>query len=220
MMRLDKINWHSLTKMPYWLARPASEIDKLRQGAVLFWQRFADLLAFPSKQLDPMTAELALVHLLAWERDIEQIPGETEQLYRTRVKFALKFAKGAGSKEGWYYMFEKLGTPWITIDERVSETDWDVVSLQLLDSDLAERAGLIDNICRQYGRTTRRYQFDTIASMPLVAPPSDFALDSLTGIASLSDDMRPALGLALMDNESHFTVANKSTVQKQLISKR
>lgn len=213
-----KSSWDSLTKLPYWLARPASELDKLRKGAVRFWQRLADLLAFPVAQLDPMTAELELVHLLAWERDIEQLPGETEALYRTRVKYALKFAKGAGSKEGWYYMFEKLGTPWITIDERVSETDWDVVSLQLLDSDLADRAGLIDNICRQYGRTTRRYQFDTIATMPLVAPPADFSHDSLTGIASLNDDMRPALGLALMDNESHFTIANKMAIQKQLIS--
>ena len=147
------------------------------------------------------------MHLLAWERDITQIPQETEKLYRTRVKYALKFAKGAGSKDGWYYMFEKLGTPWITIDERVSETDWDVVSLQLLDSDLADRAGLIENITRQYGRTTRRYQYDTIASMPLVAPPNDFALDSLTGFAKLGDDMSPKLGLALMDNESHFAVA-------------
>ncbi|WP_372942737.1 hypothetical protein [Shewanella sp.] len=211
---MTPIEWAALTKMPYWLARPASELDKLRKGAVRFWQRVEDALAWPAKQLDPMTASLELVHLLAWERDIEQIQGETEAVYRTRVKYALKFAKGAGSKDGWYYMFKKLGTPWITIDERVSETDWDVVSLQLLDSDLAERAGLIDNICRQYGRTTRRYQFDTIASMPLVAPPQDFALDSLTGIAKLSDDIRPALGLALMDNESHFIIANK----KQLIS--
>ena len=201
------IDWKNITKMPYWLAKPASELDKLRQGSVLFWQRFADMLAWPAKQLDPMTAELELVHLLAWERDIEQLPKETEQTYRTRVKFALKFAKGAGSKSGWYFMFEKLGTPWITIDERVSETDWDVVSLQLLDSDLADETGLIDNITRQYGRTTRRYQYDTIASMKMVAPPSDFALDSLTGIARLNDNMAPKLGLAVMDNESHFVVA-------------
>ena len=208
------INWQALTKMPYWLARPKSELDKLRQAAVIYWQRVADMLAWPAKQLDPMTAELELVNLLAWERDISQIPNETELMYRTRVKYALQFAKGAGSKEGWYFMFEKLGTPWITIDERVSETDWDVVSLQLLDSDLAERNNLIDNICRQYGRTTRRYQYDTIASMPLIAPPKDFALDSLTGFAKLNDNMSPKLGLALMDNESHFIIATN----KQLIS--
>ncbi|WP_345840872.1 phage tail protein [Shewanella algae] len=215
---MSAVNWRdiadTLTKMPYWLARTGSELDKLRRAAIRFWQRVEDALAFPARQLDPMTAELELVHLLAWERDIEPLPNETEQLYRTRVKYALQFAKGAGSKQGWLDMFAKLGTPWITIDERVSETDWDVVSLQLLDSDLADRAGLVDNICRQYGRTTRRYQFDTIASMPLVAPPNDFALDSLTGMARLSDDMQPSIGLGLMDNESHFVVAKKS----QLIS--
>ena len=50
--------------------------------------------------------------------------------------------------------------------------------------------------------------------MPLIAPPSDFALDSLTGFAKLSDDMSPKLGLAVMDNESHFIIATN----KQLIS--
>lgn len=208
------IDWKTITKMPYWLARPASELDKLRKGAVRFWQRVSDMLAWPAKQLDPMTAELALVHLLAWERDISQIPNETEQTYRIRVKYALQFAKGAGTQSGWYFMFEKLGTPWITIDERVSEVDWDVVSLQLLDSDLAERNHLIDNICRQYGRTTRRYEYSTIASMPLVAPPNDFSHENLTGFAKLSDDMSPKLGLAVMDNESHFIIATN----KQLIS--
>ena len=208
------IDWQSLTKMPYWLARPASELDKLRKGAVRFWMRVSEMLAWPAKQLDPMTAELALVHLLAWERDITQIPNETEQTYRIRVKYALQFAKGAGTQSGWYFMFEKLGTPWITIDERVSEVDWDVVSLQLLDSDLAERNQLIDNICRQYGRTTRRYEYSTIASMPLVAPPNDFSHETLTGFAKLSDDMSPKLGLAVMGNESHFIIATN----KQLIS--
>jgi len=204
------IDWKALTKMPHWLARPASELDKLRKGTVRFWQRFTDMLQFPARQLDPMTADLEIVHLLAWERDIEQIPNEKEQTYRIRVKYALKFAQGAGSKSGWYFMFAKLGTPWITIDERVNETDWDVVSLQLLDSDLADRAGLIDNICRQYGRTTRRYQFDTIASLPLVAPPNDFAHESLTGFATLSGDMKPVMGLALMDNHSDFSIASRT----------
>ncbi|WP_209327923.1 hypothetical protein [Pseudoalteromonas sp. PA2MD11] len=208
------IDWDAITKMPYWLARPASELDKLRKGAVRFWQRISEMLAWPAKQLDPMTAELDLVHLLAWERDITQIPNETEHTYRIRVKYALQFAKGAGSKSGWYFMFEKLGTPWITIDERFSEVDWDVVSLQLLDSDLAQRNNLIDSLCRQYGRTTRRYQYNTIASIQLMSPPSDFAHDSLTGFAALSDDMSPKLGLAVMDNESHFIIATN----KQLIS--
>ena len=106
-----------------------------------------------------MTAELELVHLLAWERDIEQLIGETETLYRTRVKYALKFAKGAGSKEGWCFMFNKLGIPTVSIDERMAHTDWDIIRLQLLDSDLAQSPKLIENIIKQYGRTCRRYEF-------------------------------------------------------------
>lgn len=180
------INWSDITKLPYWLARPASELDKLRKGAVRFWQRVVNALAWPADQLDPMTADLDLVHLLAWERDIEQIPSETEQMYRTRVKYALPFAKGAGSKAGWLDMFKKLGITWITIDERLSGIDWDIVDLQLLDADFGTRQGLIDFICRKYGRTTRRYQHTTIAKLDVFAKPftfdshSDFTLAKST----------------------------------------
>ncbi|MFT5788011.1 MAG: hypothetical protein ACI8SJ_000106 [Shewanella sp.] len=202
-----KVDWNSLTKLPYWLARPASELDKLRKGAVRFWQRFSELLAFPADQLDPMKAELALVHLLAWERDIEQIPSETEKMFRTRVKYALQFAKGAGSKKGWLDMFAKLDMPWLTIDERFSTTDWDVVNLQLLDADLGERQNLIGYICRQYGRTTRRYQYDTIAKMAVIAPPRNFDNDAEYIVAKINTNLLPAKRFMTMDNQTDFSVA-------------
>lgn len=193
--------------MPYWLARQGSELDKLRKGAVRFWQRVTDMLAFPSKQLDPMTAELEIVHLLAWERDIEQIPSETELMYRTRVKYALPFAKGAGSKSGWLDMFKKLGMPWVTIDERFSETDWDVVDLQLLDTDLGNSQKLISYICRQYGRTTRRYQYTTIAKMAVMSPPKNFDNHNDLSMATVNTNLLPAKRLMTMDSESSFLVA-------------
>ncbi|KPZ59514.1 hypothetical protein [Pseudoalteromonas sp. P1-7a] len=158
-------DFNVITKMPYWLARPASELDKLRKGAVIYWQRLSDLLAWPAKQLDPMTAEIELVHLLAWERDVEQIPQEDEVMYRVRVKFALQFAKGAGSTEGWLAMFKKLDMPYVEIAERFSVSDWDVINLKLTDDDLSERQNLINYIVRQYGRTARRYQYQTVAEM-------------------------------------------------------
>jgi hypothetical protein len=204
---MANVNWSDLTKLPYWLAKPASELDKLRKGAVRFWQRVEDVLAWPAKQLDPMTAELELVHLLAWERDIEQIPSETETMYRTRVKYALPFAKGAGSKTGWLDMFKKLGMPWVNIDERVSETDWDVVDLQLLDVDFGDRQNLINYICRQYGRTTRRYQYTTIAKMAVMSPPKNFDNHNDISMATVNTNLLPAKRLMTMDSESSFLVA-------------
>lgn len=201
------IDWASLTKMPYWLARPASELDKLRKGMVRFWQRFVGMLQFPGQQLDPMTADLEIVHLLAWERDIEQIPSESELIYRTRVKYALPFAKGAGSKVGWLDMFKKLGMPWVTIDERFSEVDWDVVDLQLLDSDIGNNQSLINQILRQYGRTTRRYQYTTIAKMEVLAPPKNFDNHSDIDMATVNNNLMPAKRLMTMDSESSYHVA-------------
>ncbi|WP_338725703.1 hypothetical protein V8687_18320 [Shewanella baltica] len=201
------INWDDLTKLPYWLARPASELDKLRKGAVRFWQRLVDVLAWPAKQLDPMTAQLELVHLIAWERDIEQIPSETEFMYRTRVKYALPFAKGAGSKSGWLDMFKKLGMSWVNIDERISLVDWDVVDLQLLDTDFGDRQNLISYICRQYGRTTRRYQFTTISKMPLVAPLTTFEHQHSFNVATVNTNLLPAKHFMTMDCDSSYHVA-------------
>lgn len=200
-------DWAVITKMKNWLARPGSELDKLRKGAVRFWQRFVEMLQFPAKQLDPMTAELEFVHLLAWERDIAQIPGESELIYRTRVKYALPFAKGAGSKAGWLEMFNKLGIPQLTIDERFSEIDWDVVDLQFLDADLGSRQALIDYICRQYGRTTRRYQLSTIAIMPVTSRLSAFSNHQNYTVAAVNNNLLPAKRLMTMDSGSSFHVA-------------
>ncbi|MGO2349333.1 hypothetical protein [Pseudoalteromonas nigrifaciens] len=205
------INWHDITKMKYWLARPNSELDKLRKGAGRFWQRVTDMLAWPAAQLDPMTAELELVHLLAWERDITQIPNETEQTYRIRVKFALQFAKGAGSKVGWIEIFEKLGMPWVTIDERLDNVDWDVVSLQILDADLAERDGLIDYICRQYGRTTRRYQYETIAKFEMQHRLTSFDNENDFAVAKANTNLMPLGGFVAFDHHSDFVIAKIST---------
>ncbi|MEE2023595.1 phage tail protein [Alkalimonas mucilaginosa] len=201
------IDWSLLTKMPVWLARQGSELNKLRRAAVKFWQRFVDLMEFPAKQLDPMTAELELVHLLAWEREISQLATETEAMYRTRVKYALPFAKGAGSKVGWLSMFEKLGIPWITINERVSDVDWDVVDLQLLDNSFGNQQALLELICRQYGRTTRRYQFTTIAQMHITMPLTTFASNNDLAIAALSTHLKPAKRIMTMAGDSSYHVA-------------
>lgn len=180
------VEWDVLTKMKYWLAKPGSELDKMRKAAVLFWERFNQILNFPAQQLDPMTAELEIVHLLAWERDIEQIANETEEIYRLRVKYALQFAKGAGSVSGWYFMFEKLGAAGIAIEERQDLVNWDVITLNLIDSDLANRAGLIENITRKYGRTARRYEYRTVASLPLNMQPVAFNYQSLNCTATIN----------------------------------
>jgi|GEM_PF-1303867 hypothetical protein len=201
------IDWNAFIKLPYWLAKPLSELDKFRVGCIAFWQRLNEILAWPGAQLDPMTAELALVHLLAWERDIEQIPQETEQLYRIRVKYALKFAKGAGSIDGWHFMFKKLGVQWINIGERLSQTDWDIIDLQLLDSDLASRQALIDYICRKYGRTTRRYQLSTMARMALNQSCTTFDYEQNLNLAVENTSLLTAKKLIAMDNQSSYQIA-------------
>ena len=83
-----------------------------------------------------------------------------------------------------------------------------MVSLQLLDADLGERQNLISALCRQYGRTTRRYEYVTIAKQTVAAPPKNFDGDGEFTIAKLNTNLLPANRFMTMDSHAEFTVAN------------
>ncbi|HIF9546408.1 TPA: phage tail protein [Photobacterium damselae] len=156
-------------RLPFWMGR--GELAKLAKAFHAYWVRVKDTLELPLKQLDPMTAPLPLVDLLAWQRDVERLAREPEELYRIRVTYAYQFASGAGSVVGWQDMFEKLGYGHISLDERLTHVDWDVISIKIRDGDLSDIPGLLDEIIRQYGRTCRRYQYTTYLQMPIMANP-------------------------------------------------
>lgn len=197
----------TITKMHYWLAKPGSELQKLRRAAVRFWQRVSDAFSWATLQIDPMTAQLPLVDLLAWERNVERIVSETEWQYRTRVKYALPFAKGAGQTAGWLDMFDKLGMGHITINERVENIDFDVVILQLLDSDVGTNQDIINYICRRYGRTTRRYQYSTITLQTANCSTVTFDCHSSFDIAKTSNDLQALTSIFSMNNDSQLAIA-------------
>ncbi|WP_417762171.1 phage tail protein [Shewanella sp.] len=196
----------TITKLHYWLAKPGSELQKLRRAAVRFWQRVEAAFTWTTQQIDPMTAQLALVDLLAWERNVERIASETEWQYRTRVRYALPFAKGAGMTAGWLDMFEKLGMGHITINERVENIDFDVVILQLLDSDVGTNQDIINYICRRYGRTTRRYQYSTVTVQTHMLAAASFDYQSSFDVITARTDVGNYIGFFSMDNDSQLAI--------------
>lgn len=156
-------------KLPFWMGR--GELAILAKALHGYWLRVKDVMELPLKQLDPMTAPITIVDLLAWQRDVKKLAKEPEHTYRVRVTYAYQFASGAGSIVGWHEMFDKLGYPHISLDERIAQADWDVISLKIRDGDLNEVPGLLDEVTRQYGRTCRRYQYTTYLEMPIMANP-------------------------------------------------
>ncbi|WP_102418063.1 phage tail protein [Vibrio cyclitrophicus] len=160
-MKIPEIN------LRYWMGR--GELAKFARAMRNYWEHVKAAFEMPLQQHDPLTAPIALVNILAWQRGVEKLGQEPEDLFRIRVAHAYGFSRDAGSVSGWEEMFEKLGYPHIAQDERLVNVDWDVVSLKIRDGDLTKVPKLLDTVVRQYGRTCRRYQYTSYVEMPLAA---------------------------------------------------
>lgn len=154
-------------RLRYWMGR--GELAKFARAMRNYWEHVKAAFEMPLQQHDPLTAPMSLVHILAWQRGVEKLGQEPEELFRIRVAHAYGFSRDAGSAAGWEEMFEKLGYPHITQDERLVNIDWDVISLKIRDGDLTNVPKLLDTVIRQYGRTCRRYQYTSYVEMPLAA---------------------------------------------------
>jgi len=155
-------------KLPFWLS--AEQTEALIKAAKTWWQRAEDWVRWPLTQFDPLTANIGMVNLIAWQRDIERFDTEPEDLYRKRVKYALINAQDAGSKAGFIRIFERLGIGYLEIEERVDPVDWDVILLKLSDGQLAQNQELIERLVYKYGRTCRRYQLTIITPITISTP--------------------------------------------------
>ena len=169
-------------KLPFWLT--STQTSKLISAAQTFWNRLETWVSWPLSQLDPMTCDMGILNLIAWQRHVERFATEPENLYRLRVKHALVNAQDAGSKAGFIRIFERLGIGYLEIEERTDPTDWDVVLLYLSDSQIAQNTELLQRIIEKYGRTCRRYQLVVLtpitAGMDMQATGHHWDLDVAT----------------------------------------
>ena len=61
-----------------------AEITKLKASAQAWWETVEGWMRWPLLQMDAETCHLAVLDLLAWQRDITRFRGESEALYRLR----------------------------------------------------------------------------------------------------------------------------------------
>ncbi|AGZ37573.1 MAG: phage tail protein [Pseudomonas sp.] len=170
-------------KLPFWLSGP--QLTKLKDAAQAWWEKVTTWLQWPLLQLDAETCHVAVLDLLAWQRDITRFNGEPEKLYRRRVKYAFINAVDAGSTAGLKRILVRLGVGKAEIEERMGDRDWDVVLLMLSDKQLALNPELLRVLIQQYGRTCRRYDFVTITPITLHLIAADFNDDQQTLVARL-----------------------------------
>ena len=135
-----------------------SRLQTLRQAAERWWREQAESwLRLPAIRMDMLTADRRVVDLVAWERGIEPIPGETERLYRLRVHHAFVNALDAGTPAGMQRIFARLEIPIFEIEERMDDADWDMISITMGMEDYQSYNTLLQALFGQYGRTCRRW---------------------------------------------------------------
>lgn len=148
-----------------------------------WFDRLADYFGRLSRRIDFDADPLELIDLLAWQRDIDRLPDEPEALYRKRVKYALLNAKDAGSSAGFARIWERLGLGEITQEERVDAVDWDVIRLRIDEAVFGRYLGLFDELIARYGRTCRRYVFESKATTPLELRGAEFSCEVINSTA-------------------------------------
>lgn len=194
--------------LPFWL--DGDEITKLKASAQAWWESVEGWMRWPLLQMDAETCHLAVLDLLAWQRDITRFRGEPETLYRLRVKFAFINAVDAGSVAGFQRIFQRLGIGTVRISERQPDRDWDIVQLHLSDQQLSDFPQLLDLVVNQYGRTCRRYELVGSTVLQLVIGVHEVNSDQMTITAKFDDTQTIGLALASAEfNNDHMTLVTR-----------
>jgi len=170
-------------KLPVWLR--GTQVTKLKKACLSFWQYIETFVLLPFAKTDIDNCSVPMLDLIAWERDITRFVGEPEWLYRARVKYAKVNSEDAGSTAGIVRIFERLGIGYVEIEERTPHLEWDVITLRMSDSQLSENPDLLRVLITMYGRTCRRYSFETITTVPLKLTARQFNDDQSTCVARM-----------------------------------
>lgn len=161
-------------KLPFWLDRKGSEINKIKQLFENWWQFSLEYLKFLSGLTSEDDCSEKILYLIAYQRDITRFNNEPIELFRKRVKYALINAKEAGSTQGFKNIFKRLGVGYVELEERFDETNWDVIKIKITDGQIAKNPDLLNQIIRQYGRTCRRYTFEVLINQEITLVHGEF----------------------------------------------
>ncbi|MBL4761399.1 MAG: phage tail protein [Gammaproteobacteria bacterium] len=167
--------------LPFWLNKV--EVEKLSNAASSYWDLVASWLQWPLTQMDAETCTEAMLNLLAYQRDITRFSEEPLSLYRLRVKYAFINSVDAGSVVGIKRIFVRLGIGFVEVFERQDNRDWDVIILRLSDTQLSQNHELLQVLMQQYGRTCRRYEFETLTAIEWGVSSTEFSNVSFTDVA-------------------------------------
>ncbi|MCH5144112.1 phage tail protein [Desulfovibrio sp. UIB00] len=179
------MNRLALFSLSFWMN--GAESTKLGKAAHAWFSMLGKAAAWSLDNRDPMTCDERTLNLLAWERCVRRYPGEPERLYRLRVTHAYANARDSGQTAGWGRIFERLELGGLSLAERVPGQDWDRVGIIADDSQFPDQQNVLEIIIEDYGRTCRRYYFDSRIPIPALAHVGRFSWHQETVEAAMSN---------------------------------
>lgn len=178
------MNRLALFSLSFWMN--GAESTKLGKAAHAWFSMLGKAAAWSLDNRDPMTCDERTLSLLAWERCVRRYPGEPERLYRLRVTHAYANARDSGQTAGWGRIFERLELGGLSLAERVPGQDWDRVGIIADDSQFPDQQNVLEIIIDDYGRTCRRYYFDSRIPIQALAHVGRFSWHQETVEAAMS----------------------------------
>ena len=170
--------------LSFWMN--GAENTRLGKAAHAWFSLLGKAAAWSLDNRDPMTCDERTLNLLAWERCVRRYINEPERLYRLRVTHAYANARDSGQTAGWARIFERLELGGLSLAERVPGQDWDRVGIIADDSKFPDQQNVLEIIIEDYGRTCRRYYFDSRIPIPALAHVGRFSWHQETVEAAMS----------------------------------
>lgn len=165
-----------IPKLPIWM--DGNNAQGLRSLSMRWWEQCLTWLQAPQTLGDALTAPLAVVDLLAYQRNVDRYPSEPERLYRLRVNHALINARDAGTRAGMERIFARLEMPVYALAERLAGYDWDMIKVEATLADYLHAADLLHIVMQAYRRTCRRWLLEVQA--PTLTAPQTTTAAALT----------------------------------------
>lgn len=184
------MNWQEI-KISFWMA--AGNTVALVKTLNRWFQYIRDLLHWPVQQYDLETAPLFIVDMIAEERDVQRYRGEPESLYRSRVINAYQNARDAGTVAGFKAIWARCGLGDCEIVERIPGEDWDIVQLWSDVQIIADNPELIRILIEKYGRTCRRYQIASRATIDAGTKAGALTAEGAIAVATAQTDFSDVL---------------------------
>jgi len=143
-------------KLKFWMNGPQARAAA--KAAAVFWGRVEGWLDQSLAQADIRVSTAEALRQHAEDRGVARLPGETEPLWRERVRHAITVAQNSGTRAGLEYILGVYGVTAFSIEERVAGEDWDVIRISLNPDALSGAdTAVLDRVFQEWGRVCRRY---------------------------------------------------------------